>query len=255
MKRLSLIIASMLVLGTQSYCQEKDKSIRVLVFSKTEGFRHESITNGIKALWEIGQKSDWNLTATEDAAYFNDEFLNSFDVAVWLNTTGDVLNSEQEAAFVRWYRRGKGYVGIHSATDTEYDWPWYGQLIAGAYFKTHPATQHGTLIVENTDHPSMELFRRMNMKTWTVVDEWYTFRASPRDVVNVLLSLDEETVIDKGNNPQEVIMGDHPIAWWHHFDGGRAFYTERGHTPESFDEPLFRSHLKGAIEWAAGKSD
>jgi type 1 glutamine amidotransferase len=249
MKTFSIAFLSLILFVSQTYCQQAP--IRVLVFSKTVGFRHESINNGLKVLWEMARKHNWNITATEDAGYFNDDFLKPFDVVVWLNTTGDVLDTRQEEAFMRWYRQGKGYVGLHSATDTEYDWAWYGQLIAGAYFKSHPATQEGTLIVENTAHPSMEEFRKQNMKTWTVIDEWYTFRASPRDKVNVLLALDESSVKDKN---ADMVMGDHPIAWWHHFDGGRAFYTERGHTPESFDEALFQSHLRGAIEWAAGRA-
>ncbi len=227
--------------------------VNVLVFTKTKGFRHESISSGVKCMWELALKYQWNVTATEDATLFNDVFLQKFDVVVWLNTTQDVLNDEQQEAFVRFFRSGKGYVGIHSAADTEYEWEWYGRLIGGAWFKGHPPTQLATLNIEDTTHPSMQVFEEMNTKTWTVVDEWYAHRANPRPHVNVLMTLDESTVRDTGKNPENNLMGgDHPMAWYHEFEGGRAFYTNRGHTHESFDDQAFREHLRGGIEWAAG---
>lgn len=250
---IALLLSSTIVFSQENPEPEK---INVLVFTKTSGYRHESISSGVKCMWELALKYKWNVTATEDDTFFNDEYLKKFDVVVWLNTTQDVLNDQQQEAFMRFFRSGKGYVGIHSAADTEYEWGWYGQLIGGAWFKGHPPTQMATLNIEDTKHPSMKIFETMNTKTWTVVDEWYAHRANPRPHVKVLMTLDEGTVKEPGNNPERNFMGgDHPMAWYHEFEGGRAFYTNRGHTHEAFDDPALREHLRGGIEWAAGRTD
>jgi len=164
-------------------------------------------------------------------------------VVVFLSTTGDVLDERQQAAFERFIRAGKGFVGVHSATDTEYEWAWYGGLV-GAYFKAHPAIQSASMVVENASHPATSHLS----SPWTRTDEWYGFRVNPRAKVNVLLSLDEQTY-DPGEGAMD---GDHPIAWFHEYDGGRAFYTALGHTRESYAEPDFLAHLEGGIEWASG---
>lgn len=216
---------------------------RLLVFTKTAGFRHESIPDGIRAVRGIGA-GRFEVDATEDPAAFTDENLKRYRAVVWLSTTGDVLDDEQQRAFERFIRAGGGYAGIHAASDTEYEWPWYGRLV-GAYFQTHPPVQPGVNIVENRDHPST----RMLPERWTRTDEWYSFRTNPRGTkgLRVLMSLDESTY-----EPAPATMGrDHPIAWCHEFDGGRAWYTGGGHTKESFSEPLFREHLLGGILWAA----
>jgi len=251
-KRLMLIFSVILI--TTCVIAQDIAPINVLVFTKTKGFRHESISSGVKCMWELGLKHKWNVTATEDATLFNDAFLSGFDVVVWLNTTMDVLDEQQQEAFMKYYRSGKGYVGIHAAADTEYDWPWYGQLVGGAWFKGHPPTQLATLVIEDTNHPSMDIFKSMGMKTWTVTDEWYAHKANPRPHVHVLMTLDESTVKNLGQNPdpKRVLMeGDHPMAWYHEMEGGRAFYTNRGHTPESFEDVVLREHFRGGIEWAA----
>ncbi|HEX5130346.1 MAG TPA: ThuA domain-containing protein, partial [Usitatibacter sp.] len=148
-----------------------------------------------------------------------------------------------QAAFQNWLRKGRGWVGVHSASDTEYDWPWYGELV-GAYFSAHPAIQPARLRVERPGH----LATHALAETWSRADEWYAFRTNPRKDVHVLVSLDE-TSYDAGTTA----MGDHPIAWYHGHDGGRAFYTALGHTSESYREPEFLEHITGAIEWAAGQ--
>lgn len=258
MRSIFIVLVTFLLISSQAFSQNvepEQEIIDVLVFTKTKGFRHESISSGVKCMWELGLKYKWNVTATEDATLFNDAFLQKFDVVVWLNTTMDVLDDEQQEAFVRFFRSGKGYVGIHSAADTEYEWEWYGKLIGGAWFKGHPPTQMATLNIEDTNHPSMKIFEEMNVKTWTVVDEWYAHRANPRPHVHVLMTLDEGTVKDTGKNPENNLMnGDHPMAWYHEFEGGRAFYTNRGHTHEAFDDPALREHFRGGIEWAAGRT-
>jgi type 1 glutamine amidotransferase len=252
------VIIAMITLGFPACWAQEEKEevekINVLVFTKTTGFRHESISSGVKCMWELGLKNHWNVTATEDASLFNDNFLSKYDVVVWLNTTMDVLNEAQQSAFVKFYSGGKGYVGIHSAADTEYEWEWYGKMMGGAWFKGHPPTQKATLIIEDTNHPSMTVFEEKDIKRWKVIDEWYAHKANPREHVQVLMTLDESTVKNNGGNPAKNLMGgDHPMAWYNEFDGGRSFYTNRGHTHESFEDKVLREHFRGGIEWAAGK--
>jgi type 1 glutamine amidotransferase len=214
---------------------------RVLVFSKTTGFRHDSIPAGIAALRSLGRANGFSVSATEDAARFTSKRLRRFEAVVFLNTTGDVLAPRQQAAFRSYIHHGGGWVGIHSAADTEYDWPFYGGLL-GAYFQSHPAIQPAAIDVADRSHPST---KRVPAR-WMRTDEWYNFAADPRGRVHVLATLDESTY--SGGT-----MGaDHPIAWCHPFKGGRAWYTAGGHTIESYSEPAFRRHLLGGILWAAG---
>ena len=216
---------------------------RLLVFSKTAGFRHASIPDGVKALQELF-KDRYEVEATEDAAQFTDENLKRFKAVIFLSTTGDILNADQQKAFEGFIKAGGGYAGVHAAADCEYSWPWYGQLV-GAYFKTHPNIQATTLKVEDRTHRST----RMLPAEWRRTDEWYVYDKSPRDRVKILASIDDSTI-------QGATMGaDHPIAWYHDFDGGRAWYTGGGHTTESFREDLFLKHLEGGILWAAGAAD
>lgn len=225
--------------SSRSYAEEFP--FAVLVFSKTAGYRHESIPAGIAAIRALGKQKHFRVDATEDASIFNDEGLAQYRVTVFLSTSGDVLNSEQEAAFERFIRRGGGFVGVHSATDTEYEWPWYGQLV-GAYFKKHPPIQAATLRVVDATHVST----RHLPADWQRIDEWYNFREDPSPNVTVLLRIDESTYTGG------TMGASHPMAWCHTFDGGRAWYTELGHTKDSYSEPLYLKHLLGGIEWAAG---
>jgi cytochrome c len=213
---------------------------RILLFSKTTGFRHESIPDAIAALEKLGAQHGFAVDATEDAATFTDERLGHYRAVVFLMTTGDVLDDAQQAAFERYIRAGNGYVGVHSASDTEYSWPWYGELV-GAYFSDHPAIQQARIQIEDSTHPSTAGLPN----PWTRTDEWYNFRTNPRVHVHVLATLDEATY-------QCGTMGaDHPIAWYHDYDGGRAWYTAGGHTSASYTEPEFLQHLLGGIFYAA----
>jgi type 1 glutamine amidotransferase len=218
----------------------------VLVFSKTteDGYRHDSIPVGIAALTRLASDRGWSLRATEDATVFSDSGLEPFDVLVFLSPSGDPLDAVQQAAFERYIRAGGGYVGIHGASAAEYDWPFYGELV-GAYLSEHPEIQEAVIRVENASHPATAGLPT----TWRRTDEWYAFRANPRSNVTVLLTLDETTY-----SPGTSAMGaDHPIAWYHTYESGRAFYTALGHTNESYSEPLFIGHIEGAIVWAAGR--
>ncbi|WP_329107176.1 ThuA domain-containing protein [Micromonospora sp. NBC_01699] len=218
----------------------------VLVFSKTAGFRHGSIPSGIAAIQQLGAANGFSVTATEDGAAFTDANLAQYKAVIWLSTTGDVLDDTQQAAFERYVEAGGGYVGIHAASDTEYNWPWYGGLV-GAYFNAHPANQQATVKVEDPAHPSTAGLPAQ----WSRFDEWYNFRTNPRANLHVLASLDERSY-----TPGTGAMGaDHPTAWCQDYEGGRSWYTGGGHTNESFAEPQFLTHLLGGIETAAGVVD
>ncbi|GAA4388364.1 hypothetical protein GCM10023186_34950 [Hymenobacter koreensis] len=191
----------------------------------------------------IRQKASANgiqMDTTNNAARFTPDGLQPYAAVVFLSTTGDVLAPQQQSAFERYIRSGRGFVGIHAATDSEYDWPWYNGLV-GAYFNDHPAIQQATVRVVDKAHPATAVLP----DAWTRTDEWYNFR-NLHPGLKVLANLDESTYT--GGN-----MGaNHPIAWYHTYDGGRAFYTAGGHTAESFAEPLFMQHVMGGITYAVG---
>ena len=230
---------------------------KALVFSKTAAFRHGSIPTGVAAVKQLGAEHNFAVDATEDAAAFTDENLAQYDVVIFLSTTGDVLNDTQQAAFERYIQAGGGYTGIHSASDTEYDWAWYGGLV-GAYFRDHPGVagvnqqfQEATMKVAGHSNPATaELPTR-----WTRTEEWYNFRTNPRPNVRVLITVDEKTYDPRGYSVPGGSPGmgeDHPISWCHAYDGGRAFYTALGHSSSAYSEPLVLSHILGGIEETAG---
>lgn len=247
MKKMAIPFAFMLlVLGHLSPVSQPGaaQQPRVLVFSRTAGFRHDSIPDGIAAVRQLGQQNGFDVDATEDATAFNDATLRQYQAVVFLSTTGNVLDGNQQAAFERYIRNGGGFAGVHSATDTEYDWPWYGGLV-GAYFQSHPDIQRATIRLEDSTHPSTVGLPAV----WSRTDEWYNFRLNPRGQVKVLAKLDEATY--SGG-----LMGaDHPASWCQLYDSGRSWYTAGGHTKESFSEPLFRQHLLGGIQFAAKIKD
>ena len=214
---------------------------RILVFSKTRGYRHASIEAGKPAIVALGEKNGFDVDTTEDSTVFTDKNLKKYDAIVFLSTTGnDLLDSTGELAFKRFIESGKGFVGIHAATDCFYTWPWYGQLV-GAYFLKHPKQQQATLhIVDSTDISTRNL-----PTTWSRFDEWYNFKNIQPDL-HVLITIDE-TSYEGGVNG-----ANHPMAWRHTYDGGRAFYTELGHTDASYSDPLYLGHLLGGIRYAIG---
>lgn len=217
---------------------------RVLVFTRTTGFRHGSISAGVQAVRLLGEQLGFGLEHTEDPARFTAEALAPFAAVIFLNTTGDVLDDAQQGAFEGFIRAGGGFVGVHSAADTEYDWPWYGQLV-GAWFASHPAIQEGRLSVAEAAHPST----RCLPNPWVRVDEWYDFRSQPPEGASILLAIDESSY--RGGR-----MGaSHPMAWGREVGGGRAWYTALGHTAESYSEPAFLDHLAGGIVWVVGKEE
>ncbi|GEO03760.1 hypothetical protein AAE02nite_14240 [Adhaeribacter aerolatus] len=241
-----ILIIAMLLIGCSMQQEEAKAQVdstkpAILVFYKTAGFYHESIPEGIAAIQKLGKENNIAVEATKDASVFNDDNLKKYKAVVFLSTTGDVLNLQEQTAFERYIKKGGGFVGIHAATDTEYDWPWYNQLV-GAYFDSHPAVQKATILVKDKKHPSTAFLP----DKWERIDEWYNFK-SINLKVKVLATLDE-TSYKGGKNG-----ANHPIIWYHEFDGGRAFYTAGGHTPESYREPLFLQHLLAGIKYAMGK--
>jgi cytochrome c len=242
---IALALGPVAIGATFTASSEATRAPRILVFTKTAAFRHASIPVALREVRELGERNGIVVDATEDAGAFTPSNLARYKAVVFLLTSGDVLTDSQEAAFERFIRAGGGFAGVHSAADTEYGWDWYGRLL-GTRFKNHPPIQPASIRVQRRQHPSsVGLPRR-----WSRVDEWYNFTRDPRRGVKVIATLDEASY-----SPGDGAMGaDHPIAWFHEFQGGRAWFTGGGHTDESYSEPRFRSHLIGGIRYAAGLS-
>lgn len=215
----------------------------MLVFSKTAGFRHSSIPVGKTAIMKLGEQNNFEVDTTENADWLNEDTLKKYSAVIFLNTTENVLNYRQEAAFERYIQAGGGFMGIHAATDTEYDWGWYGRMVGG-YFVSHPKTQKAKLNVVDRSHISTKHLP----ETWIRTDEWYNFNKLDSNV-KVLIKIDEKSY-EGGSN------GDnHPMAWYHDYDGGRAFYTELGHTEESYSDSLYLQHILGGIQYSIGNNE
>jgi cytochrome c len=237
---LALLLASLCVPATA-----RSQESRVLVFSKTAGYRHSSIGAGLAAIRKLGQENGFSVDATEDANAFTSKNLARYRAVVFLSTTGDVLDAAQQDDFERYIQAGGGYVGIHSATDTEYGWPWYGRL-AGAWFNGHPNNPNvrkATYRVIDKSHPSTQGFP----DTLVREDEFYNFK-SIDPTIHTLIEIDEKSY-EGGTNGAH-----HPMSWYHDFDGGRAWYTNMGHTEATYSEPLFLRHLLGGMRYAMGTS-
>lgn len=238
---LSLLCFSLVFLFSSCQTKRSGKP-RILVFSKTAGYHHESIPAGIAALQKLGLQNNFEVDTTTNADWFHEDTLKKYAAVVFLNTTGNVLNQYQEVAFERYIQSGGGYVGVHAATDTEYDWGWYGRLV-GAYFESHPQIQEAVLqVVDANNEATKEL-----PKEWKRTDEWYNFKKMSKDV-NVLMTIDEKSYQGGKNG------GNHPMAWYHDYDGGRAFYTELGHTDASYSDASYLKHLLGGIKYAIGEN-
>jgi type 1 glutamine amidotransferase len=218
------------------------------VFSKAAGWHHESTLEAVTAVRELGKQHHFDVFWSEDPKrIFTDELIAKYKVVIFLLTTGDALNDEQQAVFERFIRRGGGYVGVHSASDTEYQWPWYTKMV-GHMFRVHPAIQTAMVNVENRDFPGMERFPSRFLTT----EEWYEFDASRSPGLKYLLSVDESTYEPTAQRKKEMAVSPlHPISWYHEYDGGRAFYTALGHLPATYSDQQFLHHLYGGIYWAA----
>lgn len=225
--------------GTSSAAASASKP-RLLVFTKTKGYYHESIPTGVAAIMKLGKENNFSVDTTADARYFVEDSLKNYSAVIFLSTTGNVLNGDQQVAFERYIQAGGNFMGIHAATDTEYDWPWYNKLV-GAQFLSHPRQQKVTINVLDKNNPATSFLP----DKWERFDELYNFKNVQPDLT-ILANLDETTY--EGGQ-----MGDtHPFVWYHAFDGGRAFYTGGGHTKESYSDTVFLHHLLGGIKYAIG---
>jgi uncharacterized protein len=236
---------------------------RLLVFSRTTGFRHASIEKGVATVTALGQPSRFDVEATEDHRVFTRRNLRGFDAVLFLNTTGNVLAPPGRKALRRFVLDGGGWAGVHSAADTEYDWPFYTRLLAGARFLCHPAQQPGVIVREDARHRST---RHLEERWQIMFEEFYSFTSNPRDRARVLLTIDESTYLQDPNtshlpplggygipglpsesNPVSGRMGDHPMSWTHRVGGGRSWYTALGHEESMYDDKDYRRHLLGGL--------
>jgi type 1 glutamine amidotransferase len=235
-----------------SMAATKPRTINVLVYSNTNGYRHDCIPVAIETLNELAGTENWNIHSSEDSLFFTAQNLEGFDVIVFLQTSGNILNPEQQILVEKFVTEGKGLVCIHSGTVTEYDWDWYGNAI-GAYFTGHPPVQEGKLIIEDRTHPATSFFPDT---VWVIEDEWYSFDRNPRENVHVLVLIDESSYNVDDNHwfkGVEQRMGDHPLVWYKYVGKGRVFQTALGHPNELYADTLFRKHLAGAINWGVGR--
>ena len=251
---------------------------KVLVVGKTLGFRHSHIdetTESIIALgeangftvdvwdppnssagwWGSGSPGQPELTL-ETTPFTSAEDLSQYATIAFVSPVDNTNNAGPDAprlldpteteALQGYIRGGGGFFGVHAASDTMHNVPWFGELIGGgAYFRNHPANQNATMRVESPGHPSTQHLPA----SWNRFDEWYNYKVNPRPVVHVLMTLDESTY-----NPGSGRMGaDHPIAWCHNFEGGRSWYQGAGHVEGSYEDPAYLQHLLAGLEWTAGR--
>jgi len=237
-KIVNLTFVLLAVIIMQSACGYAAKP-KILVFAKTKGFFHTSIPIGMQTIMKICDENGIAVDTSRDASAFTVDNLKKYKVVVFLNTTGDILDNAQQDAFTRYIQSGGGFVGVHAATDTEYEWSWYNKLV-GAYFLSHPAEQQEAVInVVDKSNPATAMLP----EKWERTDEWYNFKAISPDL-KVLAYLDEKSYTGGENG------AEHPFIWYHEFEGGRAFYTGVGHREDNYEEPLVQQHLLGAIKWA-----
>jgi type 1 glutamine amidotransferase len=232
-----------LALSSPSLAQQQ---FQVLLFTKTAAWHHDSSNAAVEAVEKLGKLHNFGVFWTEDAnRVFNDRELAKYKVVIFAQTTGDILNAEQEAAMQRFIRAGGGFVGVHSASDTEYDWEWYTKMV-GHMFKQHPAVQTATLQVLKRDFPGMDRFAPRFLYT----DEWYEFDEARVPSLNYILAIDENTYqVSKALQGRAPML--RPVSWYQEYDGGRAFYTALGHLSAIYSDPAFLHHLYGGIYWAA----
>jgi len=236
------ILLAMFFLLLCSFAVKKNKADKpkILVFSKTKGYHHNAIGVGVPAIQKLGFENGYGVDTTTNSTKFTDDNLKQYRAVIFLNTTGNVLNGEQQAAFERYIQAGGGFAGVHSAADTEYEWPWYGKLL-GAWFESHPREVSAIINVVDKNHLATADIPDHITRT----DEWYNYKSIFPDI-KVLAYLDEGSYHGGTNG------ANHPIAWYHEFDGGRAFYTGMGHRETNYSDPLFLKHLEGGIKYAMG---
>ncbi len=246
----TLIAALLALLCLPAASPQADAPKTVLYFSCTKGFRHSTCAYAKPIITRLGEESGaFRALCSEDPRVINETFLENIDCIVFGNSTGSFLDDAQKAALLDYVRAGGGFVGIHAATDSHYDWPEYPDLVGG-WFDGHPWNETVTIKIEVPDHPACEPVD----KPWAIADEIYQQRDWSRDEVCVLMSLDPNgTDFTKGGIKRE--DRDFGIAWCKRFGEGRSFYTGLGHREEVWDNPMYQAHLLNGILWAMGVMD
>ena len=238
--KLSLIIS--FIIYSQSVelkcfnCSDQN-AFSVLIITETDGWVHDSIESGLELIQKIGFQNNFNVYYSNDSRVITHENLEKIRTIIFLNTTEEILTNDEQKLMESFIKSGKGFVGVHAAADTEYNWHWYGKLV-GAYYRNHPDVMNGKILTINnkiTDHLEDE---------WEIEDEWYNFDYVNYDI-NILLNLDEKSYIG-GEHPDY-----HPITWYHEYDGGRSFYTGLGHTKEVYEDSRFMKLLEKGILYAS----
>ncbi len=244
-----LLALAITTISIQPKASAQTKQFKALLVTTTNGWHHESVHYGVVALKELAIRNYFDVTLLENPNGFTDKYLEQFQVIIFLNTTANIFDSTQQKVMERFIKSGKGYVGIHSASDTEYDWDWYTKLV-GRMFYIHPVIQTAKLNIVDATFPGLQGFA--NNKLWT--DEWYEFGPEKISGLNYVLAVDESTYDPKADwgAKKGTGMGKlHPISWYHNYDGGRSFYTALGHLPAVYSDQAFLNHLYAGILWAA----
>lgn len=249
MKKSTSILFVILILLGSVKAHAQGKQFKALLITKTAGWHHESIPDGVAAMKALADRNYFDLVWHQEAAKITDKYLEEYQVLIFLNTTGHIFDTSEQRAIERFIQAGKGFVGIHSASDTEYGWEWYTKLV-GRMFVTHPPVQ--TARLQLTSHPFPGLQGFSGGPLWT--DEWYELTEEKTNGLNYILAVDESSYQADVKNAKTGGKGMgafHPIAWFHDFDGGRAFYTALGHLPAVYRDPAFLQHIYAGIYWAA----
>jgi len=249
MNRIKIFVTIFFAQIILSFPTTAQKQFKALLITTTNGWRHESVHAGVLAIQQLAIRNFFDVVYFDDPKSFTDKNLEQYQVVIFLNTTGDIFDTAQQKVMERFIHSGKGFVGIHSASDTEYDWDWYTRLV-GRMFYIHPVIQTAKLKVLDPKFPGLQGFA--DGKLWT--DEWYTFSKENVPDLNYILGVDESTYnpkVDWGAKKSEGMGPLHPLSWYHNFDGGRSFYTALGHIPVIFSDPAFLNHLYAGILWAA----
>ena len=251
---ITILVMVIFLTGILPACSDSNRheTMNIAVITKTGGFRHDNIGVAVKALQHMAAENDWQMHHTEDSLYFSTASLDTLDLVIFLQTTGDIFGDSGKQAIQSFVEDGGGLLTIHTGTVTENEWDWFMDVM-GAKFIGHPPVMQGKLIIEDRTHPATSF---LPDSIWIIEDEWYSFNQNPRDEVNVLISIDESSY-DVDNNEwfpdAEQCMGDHPLVWYRYAGKGRVFQTALGHPEELYSDPLFLKHIKGAIEWTAGR--
>ena len=254
MKRIVTGILLLLLAMTACAPQSETERMNIAVTTQTEGFRHDNIPVAVNAIKNLAKENNWQIYHTEDPLFFTKDNLDTLDLIIFLQTTGNIFDDDQKQAIEHFVEQGGGLLTIHTGTVTENNWVWYIDNL-GAVFVGHPPVQKGKLIIEDRNHPSTAFFPD---SIWVIEDEWYFFDRNPREDVHVLISIDEfsyDVDYNEWFDGVNHLKGDHPLVWYKHVGQGIIFQTALGHPIELYSDSLFIKHLKGAILWTAGKKE